>query len=67
MPNREQLHKDSVAMNDETPQVCIDCHAERLGKPVTANDCLGFVACETCTKLPDNENDLKDTKPTQTS
>ena len=34
-----------------TPRTCIACHAERLGEPVTAGDCLGFAACETCTKL----------------
>jgi hypothetical protein len=33
------------------PRTCISCHVERLGMPVTAKDCLGFVACETCTKL----------------
>jgi len=34
----------------KVPRVCITCHAERLGEPVTAKDCLGFAACETCTK-----------------
>jgi len=29
------------------------CHAERLNQPVTPHDCLGFTACETCTKLGD--------------
>ena len=33
------------------PRTCIACHAEKLGEPVTAKDCLGFVACETCTKI----------------
>jgi len=33
------------------PRTCIICHAEKLGEPVTAKDCLGFVACETCTKV----------------
>lgn len=33
----------------------IDCHADRLGIPVTADDCLGFAACETCTKIPEND------------
>ena len=32
------------------PRTCIICHAEKLGEPVTEKDCLGFVACETCTK-----------------
>ena len=35
------------------PRTCVACHAERLGKPVTASDCLGFAACETCTKVRD--------------
>ena len=37
-------------MKHSPPRTCITCHAERLGDPVTAKDCLGFAACETCTK-----------------
>jgi hypothetical protein len=35
------------------PRICIVCHAKRLREPVTAADCLGFAACETCVLLDD--------------
>ena len=38
------------------PKVCITCHAKKLGIPVTASDCLGFIECETCTKLNETTN-----------
>jgi len=39
-------------LHHKVPRVCLACHAERLGYPVTPKDCLGFAACETCTKVP---------------
>jgi len=44
-------------------RTCITCHAQRLGEPVTAEDCLGFVACETCTKLDFLSSDKKSAEP----
>ena len=54
----DRSSKQEVGTPDDTkkrynvPRVCLTCHAERLGYPVTPSDCLGFAACETCTKLP---------------
>ena len=51
---------DVVRLKHKVPRICIACHAEKLGMPVTPSDCLGFAECETCTKLPipDDWNDL---------
>jgi hypothetical protein len=43
---------DIVPLKHKVPRVCIACHAEKLGMPVTPRDCLGFAECETCTKVP---------------
>jgi RecA/RadA recombinase len=69
--------KDNKTMTDESnkrktgtkhvvPRVCITCHVQKLGIPVTAADCLGFAACETCTKL-DNGNDTQADRPVPAS
>ena len=44
-------------MKHTPSRTCITCHAEKLGEPVTAQDCLGFAECETCTKIPVNQEE----------
>lgn len=53
---RKVDNPEAAPMKYDVPKVCIACHAEKLGIPVTAEDCLGFAACETCTKDLENVN-----------
>jgi hypothetical protein len=41
-----------TVLHHKVSRVCLACHAEVLGVPVTPRDCLGFAKCETCTKVP---------------
>lgn len=60
---RKPDDSDVVALKHQVPQVCIACHEERLGMTVTESDCLGFAACEMCTKILEDRDNLQDTKP----
>ena len=48
-------------MKHTVPRICIICHAQKLEEPVTANDCLGFSECESCTKIEDGHSTIQNT------
>jgi hypothetical protein len=53
VPNEEDRSSTKkIVLHHKVSRVCLACHVEKLGIPVTPKDCLGFAACETCTKVP---------------
>jgi hypothetical protein len=54
---------DVTATQYNVPRVCIACHAKRFGKFIHPADCLGFAACEDCTKV-ENGKEVRDDKST---
>jgi hypothetical protein len=58
-----EVESNVAPLKHRVPRVCLACHAEMLGIPVTPRDCLGFAKCETCTKVPIDGDESEGSQP----